>query len=114
MTCENEAQEVRKRMEDEGYVLTQQEYEVILGHTKRKMELIGRDADYLPYLLEDEIKNYFFRCAINAATLLIMAGDIENKGGHNGTSNDRAIPGEHSAEPHGIAYEEKGRAAAWI
>ena len=114
MVCEKEALEIRKRLEGEGYVLTQQEYELILEHTKRKLELTGHEMEYLPYLLEDEIKNYFFRCAINAATFLMMADDIKNKGGHNGTSNDRAIPGGYSAEPHGIAYEKKGCAAARI
>ena len=114
MTSEKEALEVRKRLEGEGYVLTQQEYELILEHTERKMKLTGRGADYLPLLLEDEIKHYFFRCAINAATFLMMANEIENKGGHNGTSNDRAIPGEHSAEPLRVAYQKKGCAAAWV
>ena len=67
------AESVRKAAEDKGFVLTGAEYEALLQYTARKCEVNGKGEDYLPLLLADEIKDYFFRNAINATTLLRMA-----------------------------------------
>jgi hypothetical protein len=68
-----EADRIRKEMENQGYILSEPEYEIILGHTTRKLEVNGKDEEYLQYLLPDEIKDYFFRITVNAASLLMMA-----------------------------------------
>ena len=64
---------VRKTMEEKGMVLTQQEFDLIVLHARRKLEIIHKGEEYLPLLLEDEIKNYFFRITVNAAGLMMMA-----------------------------------------
>ena len=60
---------VRADAEKRGFILTGAEYEAILQYTARKC----KDEDYLPLLIEDEIKDYFFRNAINAVSLAAMA-----------------------------------------
>ncbi|MCC8157493.1 MAG: hypothetical protein LIO54_09495 [Oscillospiraceae bacterium] len=66
----NQSQEVREKLEKDGYVLASAEYEALLQYTARKSRLNKKPDDYIPLLLEDEIGNYFFRNAINATTLL--------------------------------------------
>ena len=63
--------QVREEMENKGYILSQPEYEVILEHARRKIDLCGKGEDYLSLLLEDEIKDYFFRNSVNAATMMM-------------------------------------------
>lgn len=84
-----EIQKVRKDAESQGMVLSQQEFDIILAHTRRKIELNGKSEDYLPLLLENEIRDYFFRCTINTATFLMLAFEqTQNKGGLiNGTNH---------------------------
>lgn len=67
-------QEVRERMEKNGYTLTQEEFDSVMEHTRRKLEIIQKGEGYLPLLLEDEVKHYLFRNAINAATLMAAVG----------------------------------------
>lgn len=69
-TTRSQSQEVREQLEKEGYVLTSAEYEALLQYTARKSRLNKKPDDYIPLLLWDEIRNYFFRNAINATTLL--------------------------------------------
>ena len=109
-------QEVRKRLEADGYVLAEPEFEVIMRYTRRKLEIIQKGEDYLPLLLEDEIKHYFFRNTINAATLLMMAVDNNkiSKEVYDGTSNDGAISGEHPDQLITVAHDQKGCASARI
>lgn len=56
-----ETKKVREDMEKQGYVLTEEEYQIILEYTIRKSDRCGKGRDYVPLLLEDEIKNYYFR-----------------------------------------------------
>lgn len=65
------SEQIRKEMELKGYGLSQEEFEETLSHTRRKLHIIGKDSDYFPLLLEDEIKACFFRNRINAATILL-------------------------------------------
>ena len=55
-----ETKKVREDMEKQGYVLTEEEYQIILEYTIRKSDLCGKGRDYVPLLLEDEIKNNGF------------------------------------------------------
>lgn len=67
------AESVRKDAEQKGFILTGAEYEALLQYTARKCRLNGKGEDYLPILLADEIKDYFFRNAINVTSMLMMA-----------------------------------------
>lgn len=65
---------IRKSMEEEGYKLQDGEYENLLEYAGRKAETAGKDESYLPLLLPDVIKEYFFRAYINLAGLMAMEG----------------------------------------
>lgn len=68
-----ETKKVREDMEKQGYVLTEEEYQIILEYTIRKSDRCGKGRDYVPLLLEDEIKNYYFRYTVTALSLINMA-----------------------------------------
>lgn len=64
---------VRKDMEKQGFSLTDDEYQDILEYTIRKAERCGKDQDYIPVLLENEIRDYFFRHTVTFESVLKMA-----------------------------------------
>ena len=66
--------EIRESMEKEGYKLQDGEYENLLEYDRRKAKSAGKDESYLPLLLPDVIKEYFFRAYINLAGLMAMEG----------------------------------------
>lgn len=66
--------EIRESMEKEGYKLQDGEYENLLEYARRKAKVAGKDESYLPLLLPDVIKEYFFRAYINLAGLIAMEG----------------------------------------
>ncbi len=68
-----QAAKVRKRMEQKEYILTEAEYETLLQYTARKCRLNGKGEAYIPVLLEDEIKDYYFRNTINSISFAVMA-----------------------------------------
>lgn len=68
-----ETKKVREDMEKQGYVLTEEEYQIVLEYTIRKSDRCGKGRDYVPLLLEDEIKNYYFRNTVTAISLINMA-----------------------------------------
>lgn len=69
MTC----QEARAIAEEQaGKRLADEEYEKILAYSFHKARINGKDADYVPLLLMDEIKNYFFDEALNARSRRLM------------------------------------------
>lgn len=63
-------EKLRKSAAEEGYVLTDQEFERLFGYTVRKAEIIGKDEDYLPLLFKDVVKEYFFSVATLAAGII--------------------------------------------
>lgn len=65
---------IRESMEKEGYRLQDEEYENLLEYARRKAKFAGKDESYLPLLLPDVIKEYFFRAYINLAGLIAMEG----------------------------------------
>lgn len=67
-----QADRVRKEAEKSEYILTEAEYETLLQYTIRKSRRNGKDDSYIPILLETEIRDYFFRNAVNAITFLRM------------------------------------------
>lgn len=64
---------VREKLSGDGFEISDEEYKDILSYSERKCKLNQKEPNYLPLLLEDEIKNRIFRESINAASLLIMA-----------------------------------------
>ena len=68
-----EAEKIRADAEQEGKTLTNTEYEFILQYAARKCCLNGKGEDYILIMLADEIRDYFFRCAVNAITLQTLA-----------------------------------------
>ena len=63
---------IRAELEDQGYPLTDELYDELLTYARRKAEVAGKDEGYIPYLLPDVIKEYFFRLMINARSLAMM------------------------------------------
>lgn len=72
-----ETKKVREDMEKQGYVLTEEEYQIILEYTIRKSDRCGKGRDYVPLLLEDEIKNYYFRNTVTAISLINIPNEDE-------------------------------------
>ena len=66
--------EIRESMEKEGYKLQDGEYENLLEYARRKAKVAGKDESYLPLLLPDVIKEYFFRAYINLAGMMAVEG----------------------------------------
>lgn len=55
-----------------GIHVSEETVDYLIWYCRRKMDVagIGDREEYLPLLFEDEIRNYFFRNAVNAATML--------------------------------------------
>ena len=69
----SQVDEIRERLAVEGYILADAEYESLLLYAERKRRLNGKDPDYLPLLMEDEIRQKCFRDAINAVSAWMLA-----------------------------------------
>ena len=65
--------EIRQRAEGEGCILTDAEYESLMLYADRKRWLNGKEPEYLPLLMEDEIRQKCFRDAINAVSAGMLA-----------------------------------------
>lgn len=50
--------------------ISDEKAEEVLELCRRKAKLTGKDSDYLEILFPDELKNYVFRRAVNATTIL--------------------------------------------
>lgn len=57
---------------EKGIEVTQETVEHLIWYCYRKMDVakIGDKEEYLPLLFKDEIKNLFFRRAVNMSTML--------------------------------------------
>lgn len=64
---------VREDLEKQGFSLMDEEYEHILQRTIRKAKRCGKGQDYIPVLLENEIRDYFFRHTVTFESALKMA-----------------------------------------
>jgi len=65
-----EFREIREKLEKDGYVLTDQEFEKILKHAERKVEIIGKDEYSISLLLPSMVKEYFFSISTIALSIL--------------------------------------------
>lgn len=50
--------------------ISDEEADGVINLCKRKIALTGQKDDYMKLLLPDELKNYLFRRAVNATTIL--------------------------------------------
>ena len=57
---------------NKGVHISQETVDYVLWYCERKMDVNGIEnrKEYLPLLFRDELKNYLFRQAVNATTLL--------------------------------------------
>lgn len=62
--------ELRKSAEENGYALTDQEFERLYEHTVRKTEIIGKEEDYIPLLFKDVVHEYYFSIATLAMEVM--------------------------------------------
>lgn len=70
----NDYENIKKELEKDGYKLTNVEFSCLVEYARRKAEIAGKDESYLPYLIPDVVKEYFFRAWINLTTVLSMEG----------------------------------------
>ncbi|MCC8066392.1 MAG: hypothetical protein LIO94_04740 [Clostridiales bacterium] len=73
-----EYREIKDELENKGYVISDSEFDCIVEYARRKAETSGKDEGYLPLLIPDVVKEYFFRTACNMATVL-MEDDTNKK-----------------------------------
>ncbi len=64
--------EIRKKAEDAGYHMDDEEYGKIVAYAKRKAAFSGKGDSYIPYLLPDVIREYFVRVAINSFSIELL------------------------------------------
>ena len=69
-----EFEDLREELEKDGYILSNGEFESLLEYAKRKAKTAGKDESYLPLLLPDVIKEYFFRTGVTGIGILQMEG----------------------------------------
>lgn len=60
--------EIKQELEAQGYTLTNELYKYLLAYARRKAQCAGKDESYIPYLLPDVVKEYYFRLCINTMT----------------------------------------------
>lgn len=70
----NDYEEIKKEIEKDGYTLTNAEFSCLVEYARRKAEVAGKDESYLPYLIPDVVKEYFFRAWVNLKFVLSMEG----------------------------------------
>lgn len=56
---------IRRQAEMDGYILDDDTFEYFVQYAKRKAEIAGKDESYIPYLLTDVIKEFFFSHDLN-------------------------------------------------
>lgn len=66
--------EIKEQLDKSGMETTDEEFESLVAYARRKAEVAGKDESYLPLLLPDVVKEYFFMNYINGITLARMAG----------------------------------------
>lgn len=64
------ARAVRRAQEEAGYDISDDEFDDLVEYAERKRTLTGKEPEYLLLLLEDEIRDKWYRDVINAAAAL--------------------------------------------
>lgn len=108
-------EEIRRDAEDDGYHLTDEEFEKLVRYAKRKALVSGKNEAYVPYLLPDVIKEYFGRRAINTLTFADMRFERDEQEDKGNGRNDRKTVAFRGAEFNyqGTDHTQSG-AAGWI
>ncbi len=70
----NDYEEIKKEIEKDGYQLTDAEFSCLVEYARRKAESSGKDESYLPYLILDVVKEYFFRAWVSATSVIRLEG----------------------------------------
>ncbi len=72
MLVTEELQGIITEWRNKGASISDEEAEYILWYCNRKMDVckIQNRKEYLPLLYADEVKNYLFRRAVNATTMI--------------------------------------------
>lgn len=64
--------EIRRDMTEQGYKMTDEQYDMMVSYARRKAESAGKDESYLPYLIPDVIREWFIQNAVNSFTAGLM------------------------------------------
>ena len=56
---------IRKVQNSTGYLFQTEELTEVVRYSKRKLEAIGKNSDYLKILFESELRDYVMRRKIN-------------------------------------------------
>lgn len=69
---QTEIDDIVSDWENQGIHISQEAVDYVLRYCERKMDVnrIENREEYLPLLFRDELKNYLFRQAVNATTML--------------------------------------------
>lgn len=75
-----ELQKIVDEYREKEIHISDEEAEQILWLCNRKMDIckIENREEYLPLLFKDEVKNYLFRCSVNATTFFEKIGGRRN------------------------------------
>lgn len=71
---ENDAEIIKeaRALEKDGYKISNAEFSCLVEYAKRKVKIAGKDESYIPILLPDMVKEYFFRMGVNLETMSKM------------------------------------------
>ena len=67
-----EYESVKRKLEKEGYKISNAEFSCLVEYARRKAKVAGKDDAYIQILLPDTVKEYFFRKGINLETISKM------------------------------------------
>lgn len=67
-----EYESVKRKLEKEGYKISNSEFSCLVEYARRKAKVAGKDDTYIQILLPDTVKEYFFRKGINLETISKM------------------------------------------
>lgn len=67
---QEEIKEIVDNFRNEVCDISNEEVDEVIRLCERKIEITGQPKDYMKFLLPDELRNYIFRRAVNATTML--------------------------------------------
>lgn len=67
-----EYESVKQQLEKDGYKISNAEFSCLIEYVKRKVRIAEKDESYIPILLPDMVKEYFFRMGVNLEAMSKM------------------------------------------
>lgn len=67
-----EYESVKQQLEKDGYKISNAEFSCLIEYAKRKVKIAEKDESYIPILLPDMVKEYFFRMGVNLEAMSKM------------------------------------------